>query len=252
MYFSVCLPAVLGNKSVGEGLATVKEAGFRHYEIWSWWDQELEAYQSMVGQELTLAALCTRMISLTDSSCREAYLKGLAETAEVCHKLGCKTIISQVGQELEGVSRKVQHDSIVAGLRACVPLLQRHGLTLVIEPLNMKIDHPGYYLWSFAEAVQIIDEVGDEHVKVLCDLYHQYVMDDLDMEVILKHLHKIGHFHMAGCPGRHEPLINSEIDYPDILRTIREGGYQGGVGLEYFPVQDEAEGLKILFEQLEA
>ena len=253
MNYSVCVPAVLGKKEPAAALDAVAAAGFKRYEIWSWWDKDIAAYQkAQQKNRLTIAALCTNFISLTDPSCRQDYVNGLQNTIEICRKLGCKTIISQVGQELDGRSREEQHESIVSGLRECVPLLSGTDMTLVIEPLNTKIDHRGYYLWSSEEAFQIIDEVGDTHIKVLFDLYHQYIMNDLDIDHIVKNIDKIGHFHMAGYPGRHEPMIDSEIDYPKILKAISKTGYQGSIGLEYFPVHDAEEGLKLLNEQLKS
>lgn len=253
MHYSVCIPAVLGGTEIGEALASVREAGFDHYEFWGWWDQNADLYEKAQQKEkLTIAALCTRMIPLTDPACRMEYIRGLQETVEICHKLGCTTIISQVGQEIEGLTREEQHASIVDGLRECVTILRENDLTLVIEPLNTRIDHPGYYLWSSKEAFEIVDEVGDSHVKVLYDLYHQYVMNDLNLKMIVENIDKIGHFHMAGYPGRHEPMIDSEINYPEILRAIRQNGYPGSIGLEYFPVQDAREGLKALCRQLQS
>lgn len=253
MKYSVCLPAVLGGKKVGDALAAVRAAGFDHYEFWGWWDpdQDMDEYLAAQKKEnLTPAAMCTRMIPLTDPAQRTAYVQGLQETIAVCRKLGCKTIISQVGNDIAGMTREGQHASIVEGLKECAAMLEESGMTLVIEPLNTKIDHIGYYMWSSEEAYQIIDEVGCDNIKVLFDLYHQYIMDDLDMEKILANMDKIAHFHVAGYPGRHEPLIDSEIDYPAILKTIRESGYQGCVGLEYMPVRDAAEGLQILNQLL--
>lgn len=251
MQYSVCIPAILAGKEIGEALATVREAGFERYEFWGWWGQDMDSYAAAQQKEkLTIAALCTRMVSLTEPACRTEYIQGLRETVEICHKLGCRTIISQVGQEIREMTRAEQHTSIVEGLRGCIPILRENDLMLVIEPLNTKINHPGYYLWSSEEAFQIVDEVGDSHVKVLYDLYHQYVMDDLKLELIVKNIDKIGHFHMAGYPGRHEPMIDSEINYPEILQAIRQSGYQGSIGLEYFPVQDAKEGLKELYRQL--
>ena len=251
MHYSVCVPAGFGGKPVHECLEQIAAIGATHYEFWSWWDQDVDAIRKAQEENgLQVAALCTRFISLTDPACREAYKEGLRETIEVCRKLGCKTIISQVGNELENVGRAEQHDSLVAGLKECVPMLRENHVTLVIEPLNTKIDHVGYYLWESAAAYQIGDQVGDEHVKVLFDLYHQHIMNDLVVEDILKNIGKIGHFHMAGYPGRHEPMVDSEIDYPSILKAIKESGYQGSVGLEYFPVQDAVEGLPVLCKQL--
>lgn len=253
MFYSVCVPAVLGRCEIGEALSVIHSAGFSNYEIWSWWDKDVDAYaEAQKREQLAITALCTKMVPLTDPARRKEYVDGLRETAEVCHRLGCKTIISQVGQEMKELTRCEQHASIVEGLKASLPILKEHDLVLVIEPLNTRINHPGYYLWSAEEAFAIVDEVGDPHVKVLYDLYHQYVMDDLDLDVILNNIEKVGHFHMAGYPGRHEPLIESEIDYPSILKAIAQSGYEGAVGLEYFPVGDPGRGLQILSGQLKS
>ncbi len=254
MYYSVCVPAVLGQRSIEEALAAVRTAGFGHYEFWQWWneDQDMDAYLAAQQAEgLIPAALCTKMIPMNDPAQREAYVQGVRETAEVCRKLGCRSIISQVGNDREGVSAEEQHENIVTALKDCISILEEYDLTLMIEPLNTKIDHIGYYMWSSEEAFEIVEEVNDPHVKMLFDLYHQHIMNDLHMDRILANMDKIAHFHVAGYPGRHEPLIDSEIDYPAILKAIRESGYQGGIGLEYFPVKDAEEGLKILKGQLE-
>ena len=253
MHYSVCIPAVFNANPSCATLCHVAAAGFDRYEIWSWWDQDLDAYSKAQKENgLEIAAVCTFFISLTDPACRESYKDGLKKTIEVCKKLGCKTIISQVGQEREGVPRALQHASIVDGLNECAPMLEEPDVTLVFEPLNTKIDHPGYYLWSSAEAFEIAEEVGSSHVKVLFDLYHQYIMDDLSVDGIVKNMDKIAHFHVAGYPGRHEPLIDSEIDYKRILKAIGESGYRGSIGLEYFPVYDASEGLKTLRKELQA
>ena len=256
MKYSVCAPAVFGGNVKTPGisgdkvdlcLAVIRKAGYSAYEFWSWWNQDVEkilSEQEVNG--LYPAALCTRFISLTDPELREAYIEGLEETIGVAKKLGTKTIISQVGNERAGVPREEQHESIVNGLRAAAPLVEEAGMTLVIEPLNTKIDHKGYYLWESAEAYEIVDEVASPNVKVLFDLYHQYIMDDLKIEEILKNMDRIGHFHMAGYPGRHEPYTDCEIDYDAVLTAIRDSGYAGYVGLEYFPLRDAETGLREL------
>ncbi len=251
MNYSVCIPAVFNGKAGSDALCHTAAAGFQQYEFWSWWDQDIDGYRKAQKEYgLEIAAICTFFISLTDPACREAYKDGLKKTIEVCQKLGCKTIISQVGQELENVPRELQHASIVAGLKECAAMLEENDITLVFEPLNTKIDHPGYYLWSSAEAFEIAEAVGSSHVKVLFDLYHQYIMEDLSVEEIVKNMDKIGHFHVAGYPGRHEPLIDSEVDYATILTAIRKSGYPHAVGLEYFPVHPAEEGLKDLYSRL--
>ena len=160
-------------------------------------------------------------------------------------ELGCKFLISQVGDELEGVSREDQHNSIVDGLKVCAPMLEEEGITLVIEPLNTHVNHKGYYLYSSHEAFEIVDKVGSGNVKVLYDIYHQQIMEGNLISTIRNNIDKIGYFHAAGNPGRNE-LYYGEINYMEVLKAIRETGYNGYIGLEYFPKDDVKKGLEML------
>ena len=251
MFYSACVPALFGGKTAREALAAASGAGLKHYEFWGWNEEQIESFAAaQVEFGMTPVAMCTTFHELTDPKGREKYVEGIKKTVSECKKLGCKNIISQVGPERTDISRQAQHESIVAGLKAAAPYVEEAGLTLVFEPLNIRVDHVGYYLWSEEEAFQIQEEVGSPNVKVLLDLYHQAVMDDLDIEMIVANLDKIGHFHMAGHPGRHEPLIDCKVDYATILSAIRKAGYTEAVGLEYFPVYPAEEGLKTLVGQL--
>lgn len=251
MFYSACIPALFGGKTAREALAAAKSAGLKHYEFWGWNEEQIASYaQAQVEFGMTPVAMCTTFHELTDPNGREKYVEGIQKTIPVCKKLGCKNIISQVGPERSDISRQAQHESIVAGLKAAAPYVEEAGLVLVFEPLNIRVDHVGYYLWSEEEAFRIQEEVGSPNVKVLIDLYHQAVMDDLDIGMIVANLDKIGHFHMAGVPGRHEPLIDCKVDYAAVLGAIRKAGYTEAVGLEYFPVYPVEEGLKTLVEQL--
>ncbi len=202
---------------------------------------ELLAAKSSHGMEI--AACCTKFISLVDPATREDYLAGLSESIEAAQKLGTKTLISQVGDFRPGVSREEQHQCLVDGLKEAASALEAADVTLVIEPLNELVDHAGYYLIRSDEAFDIIDEVGSSHVKVVYDIYHQQISEGHLIKNIVPNIDKIGHFHAAGNPGRHE-LTRGEIHYPSVFQAIRETGYTGYVGLEYWPVDDAVAGLK--------
>ena len=251
MFYSACIPALFGGKTAREALAAASDAGLKHYEFWGWNEEQIASFaQAQEEFGMTPVAMCTTFHELTDPNGRDAYVEGIKKTIPACKSLSCKNIISQVGPERTDISRQAQHESIVAGLKAAAPYVEEAGLTLVFEPLNTRVDHVGYYLWSEEEAFQIQEEVGSPNVKILLDLYHQAVMDDLDIDRIVANLDKIGHFHMAGHPGRHEPLINCQVDYATILAAICKAGYTEAVGLEYMPVYPAAEGLKTLYAQL--
>jgi hydroxypyruvate isomerase len=241
---SVCIDAVFSQLSSVEAMSAVQEAGIQALEFWGWWDKDLPAIEQARDRlGLSIAACCTRFISLVDPACREAYLQGLGQSLQAANRLGCPTLISQVGDFRPGVSRELQRQSLVDGLKQAAPMLEKAGVTLVIEPLNELIDHPGYFLVRSDEAFGIIDEVGSPRIKVVFDIYHQQISEGQLIANITANIGKIAHFHAAGNPGRNE-LTSGELHYPSIFQAIAETDYDGYVGLEYWPVHDPVTGLR--------
>jgi hydroxypyruvate isomerase len=120
-------------------------------------------------------------------------------------------------------------------------------ITLLLEPLNTLVDHPGYYLDNIEVAAKIVRQVGSLRLKILCDLYHFGVMGADLHALISEHLSLVGHFHIADFPGRHEPGTGS-ADWPALLRQIKALGYRGNVGFEFFPRQDAEAALKAIHD----
>ena len=52
---------------------------------------------------------------------------------------------------------------------------------------------------------------------------------------IIKYHEVIGHYHTAGLPGRNEIDDSQEINYPFIIKTIKDTGYDGFLGQEFIP-----------------
>jgi hydroxypyruvate isomerase len=245
MQFSVCIDAVFKGLDQEAALEKVKAAGFRAYEFWAWWDRDIEGLRKKADAlGLSCVGLCTRFISLTDPGQRPAYLEGLKESIAAAKKLGSRTLISQVGSDT-GAVHAFQHRSAAAGLRAAAPLLEENNITLVIEPLNGRVDHIGTFLESSDEGFELVEEAGSKNVKLLFDIYHQQISEGDIISRVTANLSRIGHFHAAGCPGRHE-LFTGELDYRNIFKAIDEAGYSLFTGLEYFPEGDAAAGLKQL------
>ena len=93
------------------------------------------------------------------------------------------------------------------------------------------------------------EEVQVDHplVKLIYDIYHQQVMEGNIIPNVTKNLDCIAHLHSAGHPGRIE-LQFGENDYKVIFAKVDEAGYTGSCGLEYTPLLDPIESLKIAKE----
>lgn len=249
MKLSVCMDAVYSKHDFAQSVKEVKRIGYDTIEFWAWWNKDLDEVACVVKDaDVSVTAFCTKFVSLVDENMRETYIVGLTESIAAAKRLNCSQLISQVGQELEGVPREVQRQSLIDGLKACIPLLEREEITLLIEPLNTLVNHPGYFLASSEEAFEIVKQVGSQHVKVLFDLYHQQITEGHLIANIRENMAWIGHFHAAGNPGRHE-LSNGELNYEQIFKAIDETGFTGHIGLEYFPLEEPSVGLKRLINE---
>ncbi len=251
MKYSVCASSVFSGTPLSRAIMDIHSLGYSAYEFWEWEGQDLDAVLS--AQEKTglyPVCMCTRLLPLNRPERLDDYINGLRDSICAAKKLGCSMLITQVGQEIPDVDRAVQHAAIVTGLRKCAPILEENGITLAVEPLNTLVDHKGYYLSSSGEAFDIIKEVNSPNVKVLYDVYHQQITEGYLIRTITKNIEYICHIHIAGVPGRHEPTENCEICYPAVLSALKASGYDGFVGLEYFPTASPEIGLENILQKM--
>jgi hydroxypyruvate isomerase len=241
---SVCVDAVLADYSIDEALAIISRCQIPAFEFWKWWEKDLDALlKARDRYSLSIAACCTKFVSLVDPSKRLEYLEGLRDSIAVAKRLDCPTLISQVGDFRPSVDRQAQFESLVDGLVAAAEMLKGSNIQIAIEPLNELVDHAGYFLIESQEAFQIIEEVNSPNIKVTFDIYHQQISEGNVLRNLLANLNSIAHFHAAGNPGRHE-LSTGELHYQNIFNELADAGYQGYVGLEYWPLFDAETGLR--------
>lgn len=244
MRLSPCIEMFFQEDDLPKRLQHLKELGFEGFEFWGWENKNIDELAEAASQlGLSVAAFCTVFASLVDARQRETYIEGLKRSIDVAKKLGCTQLITQTGAELDDISRKDQVLSLLDGLKACAPILEVAEVTLLVEPLNILVDHKGYFLSRSAEAFDIIRAVNSQNVKVLYDVYHQQITEGNLISTIKRNIDLIGHFHIADHPGRHEPGTG-EINYMNVLRAIQDTGYTGWVGLEYRPSKDSKETLQ--------
>lgn len=133
------------------------------------------------------------------------------------------------------------------GLRKMAPLAEAAGVTLVLELLNSKVDHPDYQCDHTAWGVKVVEMVASPAVKLLYDIYHMQVMEGDLIRNIRENYYHFGHYHTAGNPGRNELDNTQEIYYPAVFKTIRDTGYTGYIAHEFIPTRDLALSLQKAF-----
>ncbi|HQZ11543.1 MAG TPA: TIM barrel protein [Devosia sp.] len=246
MKFSACIEWLFAAEATyfADRIRLAKEAGLDAVEFWSWSNKDLDAVAAALRETgLPLAAiLCEPKAPLTDPAAHETFLGSVRASAAVAARLGAPVIIAQAGNLLAGRLRSEQHAAIVSVLREAAQVLSGTGVTLGLEPLNDRVDHPGYFLTSTAEGLEIIDAVGSPHVRLVYDIYHAAVMDE-PIDLLEGRLDRVAHVHLADRPGRNQPGSGT-LDYAERLKWLADQGYDGFVGLEYRPTVPTLESLK--------
>jgi hydroxypyruvate isomerase len=182
---------------------------------------------------------------LADRSTRDEFLAGVRESAVAANRIGCRALVALSGEVVGGAAAQVQDEAIVASLRAAAPIAEKHGLLLLLEPLNDRVDHPGTYLTGTVHGLDLVERVGHRSVGLLYDVYHSATMGERPVEVIGDRGALVGHVHVADTGGRREPGTGS-IDWAAVVDGLRSRGYDGYVGLEYVPTRPSTESLQFV------
>lgn len=148
-----------------------------------------------------------------------------------------------------GQSDHAGAEATIAGLQRVAPLAEKAGVTLIMELLNSKVNHPDYQADRTEWGVRVCQAVASPRVKLLYDIYHMQIMEG----DIIATLQKYGpeffaHYHTAGVPGRHDLDDAQELNYPAIVRALAQTGYDGYLGHEFLPKGEPVTALQKAFE----
>jgi hydroxypyruvate isomerase len=202
----------------------------------------LEPEQWPVVQRAGLTCAMARSPdTITDSlNRRENHAKlvpAFQQRLKDCARAGLPNLICFSGNR-RGQSDEEGLEICAEGIKQIVGVAEQERVTLCLELLNSKIDHPDYQCDRTAWGVELCRRVGSERFKLLYDIYHMQIMEGDVIRTIQQNHAFIGHYHTGGNPGRAEIDHTQELNYPAIMRAIAETGYRGFVGQEFIPKRD--------------
>ena len=260
MKFSCCIEMIFTEMEFIKRFEAAKKAGFEYVEFWNWDNKDLKAIKrELEGNGLKMAALQGngrgRMVDKND---HEVYLDDVKKGIEVAVELGSLNafVMSDILQEDRSVkpmenpiSDDEKRDNTIAILHKIAKVAESAGVVMVIEPLNIYVDHMGYSLYNTAPAVDILKEVNHPNIRLLYDAYHMQIMEGNICDNIKAYHSYFGHFHIADVPGRFQPGTG-ELNYVNILKTLKDTGYDRVVGWEFEPKGESENVVKDTFALL--
>ena len=130
------------------GFKAIEELGWLHLDL----DRARAAIdESGVAQSALLfqshhtdfAAKIDNRHGLVWADAVDAFAHAVEETLTAALKMNVRNIVVTSGNERDDVSRYVQHTNLVTALRKGAEIVRGSGVRLVLEPLNVLVDHKG-------------------------------------------------------------------------------------------------------------
>ena len=168
----------------------------------------------------------------------QASLRASIDTAV---QFGSHKVITFTGMRVAGMNDLTAMQNCLECWQQVIEYAEKNQIVLCLEHLNSRDSthpmkgHPGYFGDDVDLCLDLVRKMDSPCFRLLFDIYHVQVMHGDVIRRIRNDHAWIGHYHTAGCPGRGELDDQQEINYPAVMRTILETGYQGFVAQEFIP-----------------
>lgn len=168
--------------------------------------------------------------------------EGLETVVQYIEAGDCRRVHVMAGLLPEGADRQRHLDQFIASIARAADRLADVDAEVLIEPINTRVDVPGYLLDGTRLALECIAAADRANIRLQYDVYHMQIMEGDLMRSIERLMPWIGHIQIADNPGRHEPGTG-EVNFTRLLAHVDALGYEGHVGCEYLPAADTTAGL---------
>ena len=219
-------------------LRRLTELGFQA-GIWNWQAHDL----AMLEKSGAVFSSMTGYIRgrLADDAGAEELLATARQSIDVGKRLSVARL-NLHGTGLGDDGLPVTPSDVVTGamwlkardtLSRIADLAAEHGVTFMIENLNLPVDHPGVPFARVEDTLALVSSINRPELRLNLDLYHVQIGEGNLIEWCRKCQPWIGEIQVADVPGRKEPGTG-EINYPGVARALSAMGFRGPVCMEAF------------------
>jgi len=167
-----------------------------------------------------------------DKALREQVLKEVRQSVEIAKRMNTKYIHNVLGMADPKLPWDFQMANAIELLKQVAEIYEPHGIVMVMETMNHKINHAGMFLHTIPQAYAMAKGVGSPSLKILFDFYHVQIQEGNIIPTLDYAWDEIGYLQIGDSPGRNEPT-SGEINFVNVLKHVHDKGYKGFIGMEH-------------------
>lgn len=211
----------------------------------------LRSYDMTIDSIVGLHDWNKNPVTMVDPAHRDNFVNEVKKAAEIARALEAPNVIVVAGDNIAGRTPAEQTASIIESGKRAAEIAAAHDVTVIIEPLNNKVEAKGHFLSTAEAGLAIVKAVNHPNFRLLYDLYHEQVQTGDAGAVIAAAAPFTPVFHVADAPGRRDPGTGG-MNFPALYKAIAATGFKGVIAMEYRPVADPVESLKKAVDQMRA
>lgn len=236
---------LLTDRPLLERPAAVREAGFDAVEFWWPWPQSATPSGEQV--DAFVQALDSAGVQLTglnffagdmpagergivnNPERQDEFRANVELVVDIAQRTGCRHFNALYGLHSAAQDAEVEAQTARDNLICAAKAVSSIDGTVLLEPVSGADAYP---LKTAADALEVIDSVEVDNVRLLADFYHLAVNGDDVAQVVTDHAADFGHIQIADSPGRGAPGTG-ELPLAQWVDAAQRRGYDGPIGLEY-------------------
>jgi len=230
-----------GGHPFTERLRLAAGLGFESFEFWPWRNKDLPALKKAMAETGMRATQFTAwgfVPGMNHPKNHDAVLKEIEASCQTAQELEAPMVTVVGGNDQPGLTQSEMHGHIVEVLKRAAPIAEKYQVMLILEPMNIRVDHKGHCLFGSPAGIDICRKVDSPWVKLNWDLYHMQISEGDLCGHLREGFDQVGYVQMADHPGRHEPGTG-EISFARVMQELWELGYRKPVGIEAYPSEEE-------------
>jgi hydroxypyruvate isomerase len=248
MQFAACIEWMFckGNDDLASRIRAAHAAGVPGVEFHLWREKPLDAIEQALNDTgVRLRSFCVEpRCSLVDPADHEKVLAAVADAIPVAQRFAGAGMVLASGFTRPDVPEREQFDAAVSVLKRAAAMASAAGTVLWLEPVYMIVNGQRMFVDTIGRGLDIVAAVDSPGLRLLADVFHSAQTGEDLAGAIGERMRYIAHVQVADTNGRHEPGTGT-LDWTAVMDVLRDKGYAGDIGLEYFPTVDDAASLAL-------